>query len=99
MPRLVALASLFLVVAPTLYAAQDSAPTRIPQAAIAQASILREQALKDDVAYAIIEGLTTEVGQRLAGSENDPKAREWMIAKFKALGFDKVWTEPVSYPK
>ena len=99
MPRLVALSSLFLVVAPALYAAQGSTPTRIPQAAIAQASILREQALKDDVAYAIIEGLTTEVGQRLAGSENDPKAREWMIAKFKALGFDKVWTEPVSYPK
>src|SRR5690606_16654022 len=30
---------------------------------------------------------------------NDKKARDWMVARFKALGFDKVWTEPVSYPK
>ncbi|MEO8011131.1 MAG: M28 family peptidase, partial [Dokdonella sp.] len=25
--------------------------------------------------------------------------RDWVIAKFKALGFDKVWSEPVTYPK
>lgn len=80
-------------------AATESSETRIPQFAIEQASALRERALKDDLAFAITEGLTSEVGARLAGSDNDLKAREWMIAKFKELGFDKVWSEPVSYPK
>ncbi|MGB0133606.1 M28 family peptidase, partial [Dokdonella sp.] len=76
-----------------------AAETRIPAAAIETATSLREKALKDDVAYSIVESLTTEIGPRLAGSENDLRAREWMVAKFKALGFDKVWSEPVSYPK
>jgi Zn-dependent M28 family amino/carboxypeptidase len=74
-------------------------PTRIAAADIATATQLREQALHDDTAYQFVEGLTTEVGERLAGSDNDLKAREWVVAKFKALGFDRVWTEPVTYPK
>ncbi len=73
--------------------------THIPAAAVATAAQLRERALKDDTAYDFVEGLTTEIGERLAASDNDPKAREWVIAKFKTLGFDKVWTEPVTYPK
>ena len=50
-------------------------------------------------AIAITESLTTEVGPRLAGSEADARAVQWAQAKFKALGFDKVWTEPVRFPK
>ena len=73
--------------------------TRIPDAALATAAELRERALADDTAWKFTEDLTTEIGARLAGSENDAKAREWTIARFKALGFDKVWTEPVTYPK
>ncbi|MGH8173140.1 MAG: peptidase M28 family protein, partial [Rhodanobacteraceae bacterium] len=80
-------------------AAAADKPTEISDAALTTASQLRERALSDNVAWDFTEGLTTEVGQRLAGSENDAKAREWVIAKFKALGFDKVWTEPVTYPK
>ena len=74
-------------------------PTRIPEAALATAAHLRDSALHDDTAWAFTEGLTTEIGPRLAAGENDAKAREWVVAKFKALGFDKVWTEPVTYPK
>lgn len=59
---------------------------------------LRETALKSDQAYAILESLTTDVGQRLAGSDNDAKAVAWAKAKFTELGFDRVYTEPVSYP-
>ena len=77
----------------------ESSATRIPDSAITQVTGLRERALKDDVAYAITEGLTSEIGARLAGSDNDLKARDWMIARFKALGFDKVWSEEVSYPR
>jgi len=79
--------------------ASAGAPTKIPQAALATAEQLRERALHDDTAWTFTEGLTTEIGPRLAGSENDLKAREWVIAKFKAMGFDRVWSEPVSYPK
>jgi hypothetical protein len=35
----------------------------------------------------------------MAGSEADARAVEWAKAKFKALGYDKVWTEPVTFPK
>ncbi len=59
---------------------------------------VREAALKSDQAYSILESLTTDVGQRLAGSENDAKAVAWAQAKFTELGFDRVYTEPVSYP-
>ena len=34
-----------------------------------------------------------------AGSEADARAVAWAEAKFKALGFDKVWKEPVTFPK
>lgn len=73
--------------------------TKIPAAAVKTAEQLRDQALNDDTAYKFLEGLTTEIGPRLAASDNDARAREWVIAKFKALGFDKVWSEPVTYPK
>lgn len=97
MLRLLSLATALLVVFANAQAADK--PTTIPTAALEVAAQLREQGLKDDLAYAITEQLTTEIGPRLAGSDADLKAREWMVAKFKALGFDKVWTEPVSFPK
>jgi Zn-dependent M28 family amino/carboxypeptidase len=73
--------------------------TRIPPAALATAANLRDQALKDQAAYAFVADLTTQIGPRLAGGENDQRARDWTIARFKALGFDKVWTEPATFPK
>ena len=73
-------------------------PTRLASVDLAAAAQLRDQALHDETAWNFIAGLTTEVGARLAAGANDAKARTWVIAKFKALGFDKVWTEPVTYP-
>lgn len=87
---------------PALGFAAESTPTaatRFRPESLKTAELLRDRALRDDVAYAVVEGLTTEIGPRLAGSPADLKAREWMIARFKALGFDKVWSEPVTYPK
>ncbi len=60
---------------------------------------MRERALGDDTAYEFVTALTTEIGPRLASGDNDARARAWAIARFKALGFDKVYTEPVTYPK
>lgn len=89
-------ATLALLIAAPLQAAQ---PTRIADAALARAATLRDAVLQDDTAWRITESLTTEVGPRLAGSEADARAVAWAQAKFKALGYDKVWTEPVTFPK
>ena len=81
------------------FPAHAAQQTRIPESALATAAQLRERALADDTGWKIVESLTTEVGPRLAGSEADARAVRWAVAKFKELGFDKVWTEPVAFPK
>ena len=59
---------------------------------------LRDAALKDDVAWDIVEGLTTEVGPRLAGTEAEGRAREWAVKKLTTLGFANVRIEPFDMP-
>ena len=96
-PRLALLAA-SLLLATGLAQASQPATTTIPAAAVTTAEQLRDKAMHDDTGYRIVTSLTTEVGSRLAGSDADQRARDWAVAKFKALGFDKVYTEPVSYP-
>lgn len=62
------------------------------------AAWIRDSAVSDNRSYQILESLTTEVGARMAGSPGDARAVAWAEAKFKELGFDKVWKEPVSFP-
>jgi hypothetical protein len=76
----------------------SAADTTIPATAVKTAEQLRDKAMHDDTGYRIVESLTTEVGPRMAGSEADQRARDWAVAKFKALGYDKVYTEAVTYP-
>src|SRR5689334_16679424 len=64
----------------------------------AQVATLREAALKDDYAWDIVEGLTTEVGPRLAGTEAEARARDWAVRKLKAMGFANVRVEPFDMP-
>lgn len=69
--------------------------------AFAQASAieaLRDKALDDSVAWEITEGLTTEVGQRLAGTEAEARARDWAVARLTALGFSNVRVESFDMP-
>ncbi len=70
-------------------------PARVSEATLATAKVLQEKARSGSGAFAIVESLTTEVGPRLAGSANDPLAVAWGERTMKALGFDRVWTEPV----
>ncbi|HYW17107.1 MAG TPA: M20/M25/M40 family metallo-hydrolase [Allosphingosinicella sp.] len=63
-----------------------------------QAGRLRDAALKDEVAYDIVEGLTTEVGPRPAGTESEARAREWAVRRLKALGFANVHVETYDMP-
>ena len=79
--------------------AAQSRETRISAAAMANAAQLRETALASDLGYRITQSLTTQVGPRMAGSEADARAVAWAQAKFRELGFDKVWVEPVTFPK
>lgn len=85
---------------PTLAQAQAEAPKPLPpspaemKAAKAVADA-RDAALNDDtVAWDIAEGLTTEIGQRMAGTEAEARARIWAKAKLEALGFKNVRIEP-----
>ena len=68
------------------------------QNASANAERLRDAALKDELAYDIMEGLTTEVGPRLAGTEGEARAREWAVRRLKALGFSNVRIETYDMP-
>jgi carboxypeptidase Q len=62
------------------------------------ASDLRDSALKDGYAWDIAEGLTTEVGPRLAGTEAEARAREWAVRKLSAMGFANVRVETFDMP-
>ena len=66
-----------------------------PNARVAE---LRDAALADDHAWDIVEGLTTEVGPRLAGTEAEARARSWAAAKLFALGFSNVRIEHFNMP-
>ncbi len=94
--RVLAIASSLALLAAPAFAATT---TTLPPKSLATAAELREQALKDDTGWNVVESLTTEIGPRIAGGEADARAVAWAVAKFKALGFDKVWTEPVTFPK
>lgn len=95
--RVLAIASSLALLAAPAFAATGI--TTLPPTSLATAAELREQALKDDTGWKVVESLTTEIGPRIAGSEADARAVAWAVAKFKSLGFDKVWTEPVTFPK
>ncbi|WP_019028082.1 M20/M25/M40 family metallo-hydrolase [Colwellia piezophila] len=66
---------------------------------LTQVSEIKQQALDSDLAWDLVESLTTEVGPRMPGTPGDKAAVAWAVAKFKHLGFDKVWTEPATFPK
>jgi carboxypeptidase Q len=67
-------------------------------AAPADGAAIRASALKDDVAMDFVEGLTTEVGPRPAGTPQEGRARDWAVQKLKALGFSNVRAEAYTMP-
>src|SRR5205823_9994001 len=80
--------------------AQQSIST-LPPPIVADAKVaaLRDNALTNDhYAWDIVEGLTTEVGQRLAATEAESRARDWAMRRLKAMGFANVHVEPFDMP-
>jgi len=79
--------------APALAFAQPNSPSQ--PGISGQAAALRDAALRDDhVAWDVLEGLTTEVGQRMAGTEAEARGRAWALRKLTELGFSNVHVEP-----
>ncbi|HUO97300.1 MAG TPA: M20/M25/M40 family metallo-hydrolase [Rhizomicrobium sp.] len=61
------------------------------------AAALRDRALNDPTAWNTLEQLT-EIGPRMIGTPQYLRARDWGIAKLKALGFAKVHAEAFAKP-
>jgi hypothetical protein len=80
--------------------ALQALPSNLPHAAQVPPAVaqLRERALHDDTAWDIVEGVTTEVGPRMDGSEAEGRARTWAVAKLTTLGFQNVHVEPFDVP-
>jgi hypothetical protein len=87
------------VVATSLQAAEPPSQPGLSPTVVAEARALRERALADDTAYAVIGSLTTEVGPRLAGTPGDARAVQWAVEQLRALGFQNVRAEPVTVPR
>ena len=81
--------------AASLLATASALPAQVTPQQVAE---LRDSALRDVYAWDITEGLTTEVGQRAAGTEAEARARAWSIAKLKAMGFANVRIDPFTMP-
>jgi hypothetical protein len=76
-----------LLVAPALAADEAGLSAQ----AQATAKILAVPSDHAGEAYRVLESLTTEIGPRLAGTPAFERAMGWAEAKFKALGYDRVY--------
>jgi hypothetical protein len=104
-PRCILVVALLLVAVPPAFAAppaHSAAPAAAAHSAepfspqvLAEARALRDRALTDDVGYEMLRSLTTEIGPRMTGSANDPRAVSWALAYLQRLGFANVHAESV----
>jgi hypothetical protein len=69
-----------------------------PNSLVVTASGLGQRALDDPAAFDFVQSLTTEIGQRLAGTEAHRRAVGWAEARLKAAGFENVHSEPFTFP-
>ena len=92
-------AALSLAAAAPAFAQQPAPAPTPPVLADPMVAALRDDALANDhYAWDITEGLTTEVGQRLAATEAEARARDRAVRRLKAMGFANVRVEPFDMP-
>jgi len=65
---------------------------------VERAHSLMAEARRENVAYAVVESLTTEVGPRLAGTDAEERARQWALRTLRDLGFESVREERFEVP-
>ena len=85
------------------FAAALLSSTQITTLALAQVGVSEpaqaiDASMKDDVAWDIVEGITTEIGPRQAGTEAEARARVWSVAKLKSLGINNARIEEYQMP-
>ena len=97
MARMLWITTLSVALASTADAVKASAAHPLESLAVT-ASSLGQKALDDPASFAFVESLTTEIGQRLAGTEAHKRAVAWAEAKLKAGGFENVHSEPFTLP-
>lgn len=83
---------------PAAEAAKVSAPGAWSREDLAAAARLRGAVERDSGSFAVVRDLTTQVGPRSAGSAGDAAAVRWAVARLKALGYDRVYTQEVTVP-
>jgi carboxypeptidase Q len=76
---------------------QLAANTALPPVVLTPDQVI-SQSMDDEVAWDIVEGLTTEVGPRQAGTEAEALARTWSVAKLKSLGLSNARIEEYQMP-
>jgi hypothetical protein len=93
------LAALLLASAAPALAQQSIAALPPPVVADSKVAALQDDVLANDhYAWDITESLTTEVGQRLAATEAEARARDWAVKRLTAMGFSNVHVEPFTMP-
>ncbi|MEA2831634.1 MAG: carboxypeptidase [Bradyrhizobium sp.] len=91
----------FALLASSAAASAQQSIATLPPPVVADPRIasLRDNAhANDHYARDIVEWLTTEVGQRLAATEAEARARDWAVRRLKAMGFANVHVEPFDMP-
>ncbi|QFT77323.1 M20/M25/M40 family metallo-hydrolase [Erythrobacter sp. THAF29] len=83
----IALALAAFLLAASLEAREFPQPMTLEQAA----DLAHDE---DTIAWDFVEGITTEVGPRQAGTEAEKRAREWAVAWLERQGFENVAVEP-----
>ncbi|MDZ4776724.1 MAG: M20/M25/M40 family metallo-hydrolase [Alphaproteobacteria bacterium] len=96
--HLIALAFVLTVATAAAQTAPPPVVAPIPASVQANVERLQKAALGSDLAYDIVEGLTTEIGPRLAGSDAEARARAWAVAMLRRNGFQNVRIEPFTIP-
>ena len=89
------------LVAASLLAASSPLASQVHSSPLVDPKVaaLRDSALAGDhYAWDIVEGLTTEIGPRLAGTEEEARARDWAVKELTAMGFANVRVEPFDMP-
>ena len=70
------------------------AQTYVTSDMLETAAQLRSEASASDIGFDVVEDLTTRIGQRLAGTEAEARARDWAVDLLEGLDFDNVRVEP-----
>ncbi len=93
------IAALIVAFAAPALAQQSIATLPPPVVTDPKIAALRDDVLNNDhYAWDVVEGLTTEIGQRLAGTDAEARARDWAVRRLTAMGFKNVRVEPFDMP-